>query len=106
MILGLAICIQHQALKDFAKADNLHDEASFFKNFPQHCSLKALTRLHCAARQAPPTLQGLVPTLHQQQTVAVKYQRADAQHRLGGITPDIRLLIYSPKAPLTFILAR
>ena len=106
MVLGLAVCIEHEALKDFAKANNLYDQVGFLKHFPKHCRLKTLTGLNCAAGQTPPTLQRLVSTLHQQHTVAVKYQCTDTQDRLGRITPDIRLLIYSPKAPLTFILAR
>lgn len=106
MILNRARRVRHDALKDLAKTHDSYFKVGLFENFAAHSVFDAFPSFNGSSGKAPPALQWLVASLHQQYQISIKYQRPDTKNGLGWIAPDIGLHYYSLTTPLIFILAR
>ncbi len=106
MVLNRARCVRHDALKDLTKTHYSYFKICLFENFAAHSVFHPFPGLNGSSGKAPPALQRLVASLHQQYKISIKYQRPDTKDGLGWIAPDIGLHHYSLTAPLIFILAR
>jgi hypothetical protein len=106
VVLDVPGCVGHDALEDFAKADDFYFETGFFKDLAEEGLFEEFAGLNGSSWQAPETLERFFATLDQQDAVTIVNQRSNTKDWLGGIAPHIGLNHYSTTAPLTFILAR
>ncbi len=62
-------------------------ETGLFPDFPDDRVLQSFTRFDAAARQRPVTGERRVPTLHEQNLVALVDESSDTEHRPDRIAP-------------------
>ena len=75
--------------------DNVDDRSHFdaqtglLPHFPDEGRFERFPELHAAAWQAPLTLEGSVPTLHEQHAITVNDHRANANNRRSRKSPQV-----------------
>lgn len=91
MVLDVPGCVGHDALEDFAKADDFDFETGFFHYLTEEGLFEEFAGLDGAAGQTPEAFERLLAALDKQDAVAIINQRSNTKDWLGGIAPYIGL---------------
>ena len=81
VILGAAGIVGDDSLEDFEDGERSDFESGFLEDFTTDGGFEALAGFDEAAGQAPPTLEGLVATLDQENSIILENEGTDAEER-------------------------